>query len=322
MARTVRSKRWMVTIHNPGFPTAELPTNDPDLRYAIWQLENCPTTGRPHIQLYAEFHNTITRVRLLRLWPGAHAEKANGNRNDCKAYCSKTATRDDNDDSGPHEFGDWSAGGQGARTDIQEAVETLKQGGMKRLLNECPVAFIKYPNGFRQLAEHLENANKPSDAAFEPRPWQKKVLDLLVPEPDDRTIIWVTDVQGNRGKSRLARHLVLEHGAVLLAGRVVDMMYLYNKERIVIFDITRAAADCTNHLYSMAEFLKNGMFTSTKYQPVQKIFAPPHVVFFANFSWDREKWSNDRVKEIDLDQVDRPQPTDFREALRMARVFM
>ena len=50
----------------------------------------------------------------------------------------------------------------------------------------------------------------------------------------------------------------------------------------------------------MGEALKSGFVFTTKYQSRQVTFKPPHVIYFSNASWDREKFSHDRVVEIDL----------------------
>lgn len=88
-----------------------------------------------------------------------------------------------------------------------------------------------------------------------------------------------------------------------LSGRLADMMYAFGQSPapIVIFDISRAQAEHSDHLYTMAEHLKNGQFFSTKYNSRLVFFTPPHVVFFANTLYDQSKWSADRVKLVDLD---------------------
>lgn len=290
------SRAYCVTINNPAFPTDELPHVDGE-RYVSWQAE-LGQQGTRHLQIYIELDRSVRGTHLQRFWPGCHFEARRGSREQARDYTRKADTRAAEDDAGPHERGEFDRGGQGSRNDLADAVHTLKIGGIKRVAEEHPTSFVKFSRGLRELARELEE--KPRDEDFEPRPWQQAVMDLLDAPADDRTIFWVTDTRGNTGKSRLAKHLLLEHGAVQLEGKVADMAYMYNKEPVVIFDITRAAADNTNHLYTFAEKLKNGIITSTKYESCQKIFTPPHVIFFANFSWDREKWSEDRVHEIDL----------------------
>jgi hypothetical protein len=121
-------------------------------------------------------------------------------------------------------------------------------------------------------------------------------------------VLWIRDSVGGKGKSRLTRHLCLEHKAIALSGRLADMMYAFSQcvhsnesPPIVIFDVSRAQAEHSDHLYTMAEHLKNGQFFSTKYTSRMCFFAPPHVLFFANRLYDQDKWSADRVQLIDLD---------------------
>lgn len=107
---------------------------------------------------------------------------------------------------------------------------------------------------------------------------------------------------GGAGKSRVNRFLCAEMDAVSLSGKMADMAYMYKHgfNKIAVFDISRAQADYSDHVYSMAEQLKNGMVCTTKYTSASLMFRPPHVVIFSNRTWDREKLSHDRVVEMDL----------------------
>lgn len=292
-----RARAWCFTLNNPSFPACDLPSHD-DERYCSWQLERGDAAGTPHIQGYAEFTKPL-RLSAVKQWLAtAHFEARRGTREQAREYTRKDATREPGEESGPFERGDFGAGSQGTRNDLAAAVTALREGGIKRVAQDCPTSYVKFHKGLKALAKELEEA--PKDPDFVPRIWQKKILDLLILPANDRQIFWITDTQGNKGKSRLAKHLVLEHKAVILEGKIQDMAYLYNKEPIVCIDITRAQADNTKHLYSFAEKLKNGMIVSTKYESEMKIFKPPHVIFFSNTSYDSDLWSQDRVKEIDL----------------------
>lgn len=287
----------------------------PDERYAVWQHE-CGESGNEHLQAYIELRKKKTSVGLARYyvdqgWPQPHVEPRHGSREDARKYSMKTD--DETYVAGPWERGDFSSGGQGARNDIADACAAFKEGGFRELVNHYPAAFVKYSTGFERLKRKLEEFEEEemTDEDFVPREWQKAVLEKLKEAPNDRNILWVTDVAGNSGKSRLARHLVFEHGAVQLSGRIADMACAYDKQRIVIFDVTRAAADHSDHLYTFAEQLKNGIIFSSKYESRPKKFKPPHVVFFANFTWNREKWTHDRVVEFDLSDPElRVRPAD------------
>lgn len=165
---------------------------------------------------------------------------------------------------------------------------------------EHPTAFVKYHKGFDALLEKLEEPDF-DDKQFQPRPWQHRLLSLLAVPPDDRTIIWVHEPTGNVGKSRLVRHLLIEHKAKFLSGKLADMCTNYKREKIVCFNITRAAAEFSDHCYTMAEWLKDGFFQKSKWHSCDYIFNPPHVVFFSNSLPDfTGKWSEDRVKIVDL----------------------
>jgi len=258
----------------------------------VWQLEK-GETGTPHFQIYVELLKP-QRMSAMKLWlPGAHFESRKGSAEQARAYCMKEESREE----GPWERGDFSIG-QGRRTDLHLAVQILKSDGLKRVAEEMPAEYVKYHKGFAALAAEL--AKPIGDLEFMPRDWQKSLLESLSIPPDDRKIIWVWDIIGNKGKSRLARHLVAEHGAIILSGRVVDMAHAYSSQPIVIFDVARTQAENMNHLYSFAESLKNGVIFSSKYESGQKVFQSPHVVFFSNMPYPSDVWSEDRKEIIKL----------------------
>lgn len=272
---------------------------DSIVRYCICQVELCPTTGAPHIQGYCELNKPVrwTTVRnSIAFFADVYGEVRRGSREDARDYCRKQESRV----HGPVEMGRWDTGGQGKRSDILRYTEAIKAGySNHQLAMEFPQTHFLH--GGKAAAFRADCTERPKDADFVPRPWQQDLIDRIKEDADDRTIIWVLDSAGGKGKSRLARHLYCEYGATVLTGKTADMSYLYDGERIVVFDITRAAAEHSDNLYTMAEHIKNKMVVSTKYQPCIK--APKHnvhVVFFANQLPLEGKWSQDRVTIIDL----------------------
>lgn len=131
----------------------------PALKYAVWQLERAPTTGRAHYQLYCEFSEVTTRKRIQHHLPGAHVEKAIGSREVCRAYCTKTETRADGPweffarsrsrsvSPPPHHSGGGAGGpGQGFRTDIAEFRDAIRNGATdNNLLDVYPHLMARYP---------------------------------------------------------------------------------------------------------------------------------------------------------------------------------
>lgn len=136
--------------------------------------------------------------------------------------------------------------------------------------------------------------------------WQVEMMMRLTREPDDRTIHWIWDEYGGTGKSAFTKWLVMKMGAIVCSGKAADMKYqiakMVEKEGggpdIVIFDVPRTSTDYIS--YTGIEEIKNGCFSSPKYESTMVVTATPHVVVFANCRPEVEKMSQDRwyIKHI------------------------
>lgn len=315
------SRNWCFTLNNPDIEQGTLPKHD-KLRFASWQYEKGQSCTN-HIQGYVEF-STVQRLTAMKKWlPTAHFETRKGTREQVISiygililavlltqFSSLQArdytTKEDSRISGPFSTGVWESA-QGQRTDLDLAADHIKENGLKGLAEAHPTVYIKFHKGLKEFHRAIQPPYK--DPPIEkPFPWQQRVLDLVSQPANDRNIIWVVDKAGNRGKSRLASHLVDHHCAVCLEGKIADMAHGYDSQPIVVFDISRASAEHSDHLYSMAEKLKNGLLYSQKYESGQKRFPPPHVVFFSN-SWpDPVKYTSDRLITLDLDKTYKKAP--------------
>lgn len=137
-----------------------------------------------------------------------------------------------------------------------------------------------------------------------PRSFQRKVLNIIKGEVDERKIYWFWDPDGNTGKSTLAKHLVMNYNTVLLGSGTKDCLcclklYMEDKDvDIVVFDIPRVRYNDIS--YEVIESVKNGMLFSGKYESGFITFNVPHVIVFANYPPDRGCLSEDRwvVKKI------------------------
>lgn len=280
---TTPRRNWVFTLNNPEVD--DVPVH-PDETYVIWQTE-VGESGTRHLQGYIEL-SRAQRLSNMRSWlPRAHFEPRKGNRVQARDYCCKSDTRV----AGPWERGDFRI--QGKRTDIDDAVEIIQADAdlpnpMQRVARECPNAYVKFHKGFAALARQLRSM--PRDEGFEPRPWQQEVLNYAIEtQGKDRGFLWVYDKYGGQGKSRLVRHLVLEHGAIMLEGKVADMSCAYDGHPIACIDISRSSAEYSDHMYTFAEKLKNGVIFSSKYESGMKVFKIPAVIFFANHRPDLSK---------------------------------
>lgn len=300
------SRNYMFTVHFADFDAAlnarlmELPDR---VGYMIWSIEQAPLTGAIHWQGYMELDDSLripAAKRLHELFATAHLEKRNGTQAQAIAYCSK----EESHLAGPFELGVPAQAGRKRKSCLDEAIEAIKANPFitqRELDEQFSSATVRFNRALIDFRQRLRQT-KVDDSTFIPYDWQQSILTTLQTTADDRHIIWVTDTIGGKGKSRLAHHLIHMYDACVLSGKLADMIYVWKNSlsRIAIFDVTRSAAEHSDHLYTMAEMLKNGAMCNSKYESCAFTFKPPHVLFFSNFSWDRSKWSNDRVIEIDL----------------------
>lgn len=311
-------RNYVFTLHFESLEHAqalllrELPEH---VGYMAYQIEEGSQTGAIHWQGYLELDKQMRLLACKSLFIAIddHFKKMKldirkGTAQQAIDYATKEDTRVD----GPFELGTRARQGKKRTSPLDEATDYVVANpnvSMRELDTMFPRATVRYHRQLMELKQRLQQELK-DDSDFSPYPWQSRVLSSLSQEADDRHIIWVTDVLGGKGKTRLTNHLVHMHGAVVLSGKLADMTYAYKNKMasIAVFDVTRSAAEHSDHLYTMAEQLKNGVLCNSKYESCMFTFKPPHVIFFANFSWDRSKWSHDRVIEIDLSVPEPPQP--------------
>lgn len=263
------------------------------------QLEVAPSTGKWHFQGFCVVKDKTTIKGMKKKYStphfdhddDVHWEIMRGTLEQSEEYCSKEESRAPG--SLPVTWGIRPLTGQGARSDLAEAVTTFKNKGIQGLVDDHPTVFVKYASGFQKMIPYIHKAD-PSPSPTTWRDWQNLLLEELKGDPHPRKIIWYYDQSGAAGKSTIVRHLITRAEAISLKGRIADMAYAYNGERAVFFDISRTMADNMDHLYQFAEDLKNGSVFSTKYESRTKTFKAPHVVFMSNSLPDYSKWSSDR----------------------------
>lgn len=146
-----KSKTWCFTLNNPE------PSPDGEDLGEHWRTSPSATlyldlecqllvvgfeiadSGTPHLQGFVTFKNSKTLTAVKKIDARAHWEKAK--QSECAAnYCMK---------DGNYEKKDYRT--QGARTDIDAAISTLREYGIKRVKRDHPKEFLKYPSGFLAL---------------------------------------------------------------------------------------------------------------------------------------------------------------------------
>lgn len=194
---------------------------------------------------------------------------------------------------------------KGQRTDLESACQLALSKGMKAVAKEMSSTYVRNYKGLQALVRELEPIPEVNIVL---KPWQQELVDMVINnEPDDRHIIWVYDDKGGKGKSTVSKFLAFHHNACPITagtGALRDLTYVYKRQPIVVFDIPRAETSGPDDMYILAEKLKDGFYTSTKYEPENKFFKPPHIICMSNYMYKKDKWTSDRVILIDLSNID------------------
>lgn len=294
---------------------AILRTPNSNLNYFIAGHEVAPTTGTPHLQIYFQLAKQ-TKITTIKNWGGPWAkigklQPPTGSDEENYKYCRKIRECDPVPNEVWFEWGTRKAmGKKGARSDLAAVKDAIERG---LSYNEiCDAHFdtvAKYNRFIREQIQERDglkarNSLREGLESLSLRPWQQDLVNAVTAEPHPRKIQWIWSTAGETGKSTMATYLGVLHGATVLElGKGADLKHIWAKapSKIAIFDLTRATEEHLDGLYSMAEQLKNGRLVTTKYDGSTIYFPIPHVVFFANFPPNMEKWSQDRYLVWKLD---------------------
>lgn len=260
------------------------------MRYLNYQQEKCPTSGKLHWQIYVEFLAQITLAGIKKIFgKSCHVEQVIID-NGASVYCLKDETAIDGT---RREFGEKAAEGRAGSNNalykrIREAEswdDVLEMEGVSRQFAWAREVFNRKPVKMA-IKETL-------------RDWQQAEFDALQ-QQDDRTVRFVVDVEGGKGKTELARYIVEKLDAFYCTGgKTTDIMCAYDGQAYVVFDLAR----CTDQdwwPFQCMEFFKNGMGFSPKYQSTTKRFTPAKVLVLCNQYPAEGKLSADRLSVTEL----------------------
>lgn len=200
------STRWCWTFFTENDP-AWRPTFNDQMKFLIYEMETCPTTGRPHLQGYMRTTRKIrmTGAKAL-LHPSCHLEMAKGTEQENIDYCSKTGI-------GLVQEGtpNLMAGIQGARTDLKAACTAIEEGATtQQIATEFPTLFVRYHQGLEALIRARE---KP--------PISREV---------STTVLWGPTATGKSHRARTS----FPDGYVVSPGR--DPFGGYTGQKTIIFE--------------------------------------------------------------------------------------
>jgi hypothetical protein len=147
----------------------------PYFRYVILAEEICPKSNRPHLQGYIEFTRPLRRTAVSKLFTEAniaiatktnkdgddtvychaHIEPRMGTREQARDYCRGLEKGLPKPSYISHvEFGNWDAGGQGARTDLISIYKDIQSGTLNtvaKIMDRNPGAWLRYRHSFSEM---------------------------------------------------------------------------------------------------------------------------------------------------------------------------
>lgn len=138
-------RAWCFTVNNPtdvdrGILTAA------NARYIIWG-EETGESGTPHLQGYLELNKPQRLSGMKKLHATAHWEQRQGTRDEARAYCMKDGVYE--------EYGDWQAGGQGTRNDLEGLMQMIRENKPTLEIMEAAPACVSKHMRFVDRYTHL-----------------------------------------------------------------------------------------------------------------------------------------------------------------------
>lgn len=136
--------------------------------------------------------------------------------------------------------------------------------------------------------------------------WQKNIVDMCKTEPDDRSIYWYWEPEGNIGKTQLIKHIVyyFKNATYACCSKSADILTLAD-ENINIYLLNFVRTSDNNFApYTAIEQLKDGLISDSKLKKKTRniLMNSPHVICFANWPPKIEALSKDHWKVTNLSQ--------------------
>lgn len=134
-----------------------------------------------------------------------------------------------------------------------------------------------------------------------PYDWQREIIDMTKEFcKDKRHIYWYWEKNGDKGKTTLAKHIVMTDPCTLyVTGKANDIKCAiadWIKEgkflKTCIFYYTKSNEHFVS--YQALEEVKDGLFFSTKFESRMVCYNTPHIIVFANFPPEKDKMGQNR----------------------------
>lgn len=294
---------WCFTLNNPTEDVEQTVTDfvsSRDVTYGIFGRE-VGESGTPHLQgfviLCRSRRLSYLRNKFQAHWTRRHSNSTNEQARD---YCKK--------DGDWEEFGEFPVSQQGRRNDLEELVawadaftaENGRPPASPDIAKHQPRAYLKYPR-FRALAAHRAPARRLEFG--EPNEWQRNLAQQLDGPADDRSIAWVIDPHGGKGKTWFCRWMLSNNPKVQIlgVGRANDIANMVDETKsIFLFNVARGQMKFLS--YPILEALKDRILISGKYHGRTMTWSENnHVVVLGNEEPEYDRLTEDRYQDSIID---------------------
>lgn len=288
----LQSRNWCFTWNNytdKSIDVLKALFDSGEAEYLVFGKEVAPSTGTAHLQGCVRFKKK-KRMKGVKnqINSDAHFEVVN-NMEAMIEYCKK--------DGDFEEYGEYHVV-QGKRTDIDKIVSMVLEDGLIDMdiwLTEYPNMYCAHKSFIQDLIEKYHRNNAPVVESHPLKKWQVSLWRTLEGDIHPRKIIFVVDRRGGTGKSWFAKLYQNHHDKttdVMKPSEYKNLAFLYKREtRVFFLDVPLSDSGID---YSFLEQVKDGQVTSTKYMPMNKRFACPHIVVMTNIKPDHNMLIHDR----------------------------
>lgn len=299
MHGNTQSKHWVFTVNNWTAHDEETLREVAEAsEYLVYGYEEAPETGTKHLQGYVAFKTRHRFAAVRRIMPqGTHIEMRRGTAAEAADYCKKEGVF--------QEFGVLPNDTCVTEIDRFKAWVTHFYDEHKRVPGDQELAvewsslWLRQRRNCLDLARMLCPPPKLQEGAL--RVWQSEVNEILQLDPDDRTILFIVDEEGGKGKTWFQRWYLSEHpedAQILSVGKRDDVAHAIDPQKSVfMFNIPRNGMEFFN--YALVEMIKDRLVFSPKYESRMKVLDKnPHVLVFCNEEPDLTKMTEDRYHII------------------------
>lgn len=306
-----QSTRWCFTLNNPTVGESQLLTDTLESEHVQYGIVGRETaeSGTPHLQGFVIFKNRkrLTSVKTL-ISPRAHLEVARGTSEQASSYCKKEGDFD--------EYGTVNTAGK--RNDFEAFKDFILAADNKPtdrdVIEQFASLYGRYRVSCMRMVEVLWQPKQLDGGVL--RDWQQSLLGRLEQDPDDRSIEFLVDSNGGKGKSWFSYYIWRKFPDRVQRfefGKRDDYAYSLDPSKsIFVFDVPRGKMEFFS--YGIAESIKNKFVYSGKYDSTCKyLMNNAHVVVFSNEYPNMEKLSLDRYRVTILNDDGTPNDDDAQE---------